>query len=84
MLPDQTYLLDMLNAANEAQAFVAGLDEPQFAGSRLHQWAVVKQLEIIGEAASRVSKDFQDQHPQIPWPLIIRHAESACPRLHTN
>jgi uncharacterized protein with HEPN domain len=48
MMSDQTYLLDMLNAANEAQAFVAGLDEAQFAGSRLHQWAVVKQLEIIG------------------------------------
>jgi uncharacterized protein with HEPN domain len=52
MMPDQTYLLDMLNAANEAQAFVAGLDEAQFASSRLHQWAVVKQLEIIGEAAN--------------------------------
>lgn len=70
-MSDETYLLDILNAADEALDFVSTLDEQQFAKSRLHQWAVVKQLEIIGEAANRVSQEFRDQHTEIPWPLII-------------
>ncbi len=52
-MSDEVYLLDMLIAAREAESFIAGLDEAQFSASRLHQWAVVKQFEIIGEAASR-------------------------------
>jgi len=71
MMSDQTYLLDMLNAALEALDFVSGLDEEQFARSRLHQWAVVKQLEIIGEAANRVSQVLRHQHPEVPWVQII-------------
>jgi len=57
-MSDETSLLDMLHAAEEALDFVSGLDEQQFTNSRLHQWAVVKQLEIIGEAANRVSQAF--------------------------
>ncbi len=70
-MSDETYLLDKLHAAEEALDFVSSLDEQEFANSRLHQWAVVKQLEIIGEAANRVSQAFRDQHSVIPWPLII-------------
>lgn len=28
-------------------------------------------IEVIGEAAARVSKRFRDQHPEVPWPAII-------------
>lgn len=68
---DQSLLLDMLLAAQDAHVFVAGLDAAQFSGSRLHQHAVIRCLEIIGEAAGRVSPQFQAAHPEIPWRKVI-------------
>ena len=35
--------------------------------SRLIQDAVIRNIEIIGEAAKRVSPGFREQHPEIPW-----------------
>ena len=64
---DAALLLDMRLAALEALAFVAGLDGAMFAGSRLHQNAVIRSLEVVGEAAGRVSSSFRARHPQIPW-----------------
>ncbi|GAB4148191.1 MAG: DUF86 domain-containing protein [Planctomycetaceae bacterium] len=68
---DETYLLDMFNAAFKAMNFVAGLDFDKFKASELHQSAVVKQLEVIGEAANRVSESFKSNHPEILWRQII-------------
>lgn len=72
---DAILLLDMLLAARDARAFVAGLDESTFAASRLHQNAVIRSLEIIGEAAGKVSLAFRAAHPVIPWRDItgMRH-----------
>jgi len=42
-----------------------------FGASRLHQLAVVKALEIVGEAAGKVSQQFQQSHPQITWQDIV-------------
>jgi uncharacterized protein with HEPN domain len=49
MRDDAGYLLDMLLAAREATSFLAGLTWEQFENSRLHQNAVIKAIEIIGE-----------------------------------
>jgi uncharacterized protein with HEPN domain len=72
---DAALLLDMLLAARDAQSFVEGLDEAAFRASRLHQNAVIRSLEIIGEAAGKVSAATQAAHPQIPWRDItgMRH-----------
>ena len=70
-MADETYLLDMLNAVRKALRFVEELDSAAFSRSELHQSAVVKQLEIIGEAASRVSESFRDDHPEILWHQIV-------------
>ena len=61
----------MLIAARKAQSFVAGLDFAALQASDLHQSAVVRQLEIIGEAASRVSANYRIAHPEIPWRQIV-------------
>lgn len=71
MKSDEAYLLDMLNAAKEASALAAGVSEEAFKKSRLHQLAITKALEIIGEAASRVSSEYKAVHPQIPWREIV-------------
>ena len=61
----------MLLAARDAHSFVAGLTWEQFQASKLHQNAVIKAIEIIGEAASRISPQRRAAHPEIPWPEII-------------
>ena len=71
MRRDEGYLLDMLIAARDARLFVSGLTRRQFDASRLHQNAVVKALEIIGEAAGRISEEARKAHPEIPWGEII-------------
>jgi uncharacterized protein with HEPN domain len=72
---DSALLLDMLLAAEDARTFVKGLDEAAFLASRLHQNAAIRSLEIIGEAAGRVSAATQAAHPEIPWREItgMRH-----------
>jgi uncharacterized protein with HEPN domain len=72
---DAALLLDMLLAARDAQQFVQELDEAAFVASRLHQNAVIRSLEIIGEAAGKVSAATQAAHPEIPWRAItsMRH-----------
>ena len=67
MRHDSSYLLDILIASREARQFVSGLTQQQFEQSRLHQNAVIKALETIGEAASRVSSETIAANPGIPW-----------------
>ncbi len=72
---DAALLLDMLLAARDARAFTSGLDEAAFMASRLHQNAVIRSLEVIGEAAGKISLATQAAHPEIPWREItgMRH-----------
>ena len=72
---DAALLLDMALAGEDALTFVAGLDERTFLASDLHQSAVIRKLEIIGEAAGRVSKSFRAAHAEIPWRQMtgLRH-----------
>jgi uncharacterized protein with HEPN domain len=72
---DAALLLDMLLAARDAQSFVEGLDEEAFRASRLHQNAVIRSLEVVGEAAGKISETTQSAHPEIPWRDItgMRH-----------
>jgi uncharacterized protein with HEPN domain len=71
MRRDDAYLLDMLIAARDAVAFVTDLTQEQFHASRVHQFAVLKALETIGEAAARLTEETRDAHPEIPWREII-------------
>jgi uncharacterized protein with HEPN domain len=72
---DRSLLLDMLLAAQDAAGFVTGLGEAGFRQSRLHQNAVIRSLEVIGEAAGKISPAVQAAHPEIPWREItgMRH-----------
>jgi uncharacterized protein with HEPN domain len=72
---DAALLLDMLLAARDARGFVEELDEPAFLASRLHQNAVIRSLEVLGEAAGKVSAATQVAHPEISWREItgMRH-----------
>ncbi|MCY4144142.1 MAG: DUF86 domain-containing protein [Gammaproteobacteria bacterium] len=71
MRHDDSLLLDMLVAARKAKKFVEGIAYEEFEKSDLHQNAVLKVLEVIGEAASRISTSTKDKHPEIQWSQIV-------------
>ncbi len=64
---DRVYLWDMLTAAKAVVEFTRGRTFAEYEADLLLRSAVERQIEIIGEAARRVSKEFQDAHPEIPW-----------------
>ncbi len=68
---DAGYLWDMLQAARRLQEFTAGVSYQTYLESILLQSAVERQLEILGEAARRMSEAFRQEHPEIPWSSII-------------
>lgn len=68
---DEAYLLDILIAARKALQFLEGMTWQEFTQSELHQNAVIRPLEIIGEAARQVSPETRDAHPEIPWGQMI-------------
>ena len=68
---DAALLLDMLLAARDARSFIKDLNEAAFLASRLHQNAVIRSLEVLGEAASKISADTKGRYPDIPWREIV-------------
>ena len=60
---DEALLLDMLESARDAVEFAEGLDYADFVEDRRSQLAILKAVEIVGEAASRVSADTRGAHP---------------------
>jgi uncharacterized protein with HEPN domain len=61
------YLNDMLEAADKVALFIRGMTEEQFLVDEKTQYAVVRALEIIGEAAKKVPAAFRTRHPDLPW-----------------
>ena len=70
MRDDDTHLLDMLLAARKVKKFAVGLTEGIFGQSELHQSAIIRELQVIGEAARLVSDDRKTALPQIQWAQI--------------
>lgn len=71
MRRDPSYLLDMLSSARDVVEFASNLTFPQFEQDRLRWSAILKAIEIIGEAASRLSGETKEAHPEIEWHKII-------------
>jgi uncharacterized protein with HEPN domain len=67
---DAVRLRHMLDAARKAVSLVAGKARSEVAADELAQLALARLLEIVGEAAGKVSPDCQAAHPEIPWPSI--------------
>lgn len=70
-LDDNARLRHMLEAGLEALSFSEGYTRSTLDSNRMLALALVKEIEIIGEAASKISKEFQDANPQLPWPAIV-------------
>ena len=61
----------MLAAAKEVMEFAAGKTRMDLEKDRLHMLAIIKSIEIIGEAASKVTETFKTENGNIPWNDII-------------
>lgn len=65
------YIDDMIGFAQKVMAYTHGLDQPAFVASGLNYDATLRNLELIGEAATHVPGAVRLANPQIPWRLVI-------------
>lgn len=67
MKNDLAYIEHILYAISKIEDFTSSMARSQFDKNELVQDAVIRNIEIIGEASKRVSDDFKANHSEIPW-----------------
>jgi len=62
-----TYLGDILDSIERIESYTAGVSKENFLENFMMQDAVMRQIEIIGEASNSISAEFQEKYEQLPW-----------------
>jgi uncharacterized protein with HEPN domain len=65
------YLDDMIDFGEKIITYTEGLDQDAFVVSGLNYDATVRNLELLGEAATHIPNEIRQSNPQLPWRLII-------------
>ena len=65
------YVQDMIEFCENALSYTQGLNQADFLADRLRYDATLRNLELVGEAATHVPRIVRDAHPEIPWHAII-------------
>jgi uncharacterized protein with HEPN domain len=68
---DDTAVFDMLQAAQGVLRRTAGKKRDDYEREEILRDAVERKIEIIGEAARRLTKEFRERHPEVPWRVIM-------------
>jgi uncharacterized protein with HEPN domain len=68
---DESYLEDMLAYAVDAIELLADADASALAVDKMRRYAVIRAVEVVGEAASKVSRERRDSLPDLPWRAAI-------------
>jgi uncharacterized protein with HEPN domain len=71
MRHEKLYLTDIVEAARAIEKFIMGEDFNEFEQNEMMNSAVLQKLAVIGEAASKLPKEFTKRFPEIPWVDII-------------
>lgn len=72
MKPDERIRIQhMIDAAEEALSFAADTSEKDFSKNRMLILSVIKEIEIIGEAASKISEVTKSKYSDIQWQDIV-------------
>jgi uncharacterized protein with HEPN domain len=61
------YLDDIINAITKAEQFIGKMSFEDFEKDEKTIFAVVRALEIIGEAAKKLPESLKNKHPKVPW-----------------
>jgi len=61
------YIEDIIEAMDDAMSFVKGLEYDDFVKEKKTVYAVVRAIEIIGEAVKKIPNDVKKRYPKIPW-----------------
>jgi len=64
---DNAALLDIYNAAQRILLFTTGQTKANLAINEEKQSAILYQVIVVGEATKRLSTDFRNTHPDVPW-----------------
>jgi len=67
----QLFLADMLASIEKIERYTAGVDFERFTGDDLLVDAVVRNLEIIGEAARHIPEQVRQRYPEVPWQRVV-------------
>ena len=65
------YIADMIQFAENILTYTAGMDRETFVTTALNYDASLRNLELIGEAATHIPDVIREKHPSIPWRMII-------------
>lgn len=66
------FVQDILNAINDIEEFIGGMDYIQFSGDEKTKSAVVWQIHIIGEATKNIPKSISEKYNELPWKYMAR------------
>ena len=61
------FIQDILENIKDIESFSKGLTKKEFAANKLKQNAIIRSLEVIGEAVKNIPDSFRKEHPNIPW-----------------
>ena len=64
---DKAYLKHIADAISDIKCFMRNVTKEEFLENREKQYAVLRALEIIGEATKNVSKEMKAKHPEVNW-----------------
>ena len=68
---DLSYLVDIFDCVEDVITYTSNVSIHDFERDKMRRLAVERQLEVIGQAANRVTKGGQEQLSQIPWSQMI-------------
>ena len=68
---DRLFIEDILESIKNIEFFSNGLTKEGLTNDLIRQFAIMRALEIIGEAAKNISLEFKEKYPKVPWREII-------------
>ncbi len=64
---DSVYLRHMMDAITKIEKYIRDIQYEDFIDNTLIQDGVIRQIEIVGEATKKLSKETREKHPELPW-----------------
>lgn len=71
LLSDKLRVQHIMDALSEVENYIAGVTEDAFIENSEKRFATIKQIEIVGEACTKITTELRNAHPEIAWHQII-------------